>query len=368
MGQEMASLSIKELRVRDYRSIRRLNLPVSDLTIVVGKNGTGKSNLYRSLMLLAAAANGEFAKVMAAEGGMPSAMWAGPRMKGSVRMTLGITLDQWTYDIECGLPAPAEAALPFDPIVKSEMVGLRRHGKAPAAIMHRRGPSIMLRDHLGQPVHLPLQVLAAETALSVIRDPQHFPELAAIADTFRGWRFYHHFRTDPASPLRQPQVGVCTPTMGSDGTDLAAVLQSVITISDGFEIMEAVTEAFPGSRLEILEQGGRLEIGLQTCNLNRPLRVSELSDGTLRYLCLIGAFLSLRLPTLIVLNEPEMSLHPNLLKPLARLIHKGSQRTQVWVITHSELLTGYIEEYAGVRALQVSMKDGMTIVSGVPDE
>ncbi|MGJ0535131.1 AAA family ATPase [Methylocystis sp.] len=130
-----------------------------------------------------------------------------------------------------------------------------------------------------------------------------------------------------------------------------------------FGIAEAVAEAFPGSRLEIFQQSGRLEIGLQTGNLNRPLHASELSDGTLRYLCLVGAFLGLRMPSFVVLNEPEMSLHPDLLKPLARLIHKGSQRTQVWVITHSELLTKYIEEYGAAQTLHVSMKDGMTIVS-----
>ncbi|MGJ0561564.1 AAA family ATPase, partial [Methylocystis sp.] len=234
----MDGLSIKELRVRDYRSARRLRLPFYDLTITVGKNGTGKSNLYRSLMLLAAAANGDFAKVLAAEGGMPSALWAGRRMKGSVRMALGITLDDWTYDIECGLPAPAEAALPFDPMVRSEVVGLRRHGKTPATVMERRGPSIMLRGRDGQQTHLPLHVLPTETALSAIRDPERFPELLAIADVIRGWRFYHQFRTDTFSPLRQPQVGVCTPTMSSDGTDVAAVLQSVITIGDGFGIAD----------------------------------------------------------------------------------------------------------------------------------
>lgn len=355
---------LRELRVRDYRSIRRLHLPISDVTTVVGENGSGKSNLYKALMLLAACANGDFAKVMAAEGGMPSAMWAGRRLKGSVRMTFGITLDQWAYDIECGLPIPTEAALPYDPIVKSEVLSLIRPGRTPVAMLQRRGPMITLRNQAGRPSEYPLQILATETALSSIQDPQQFPELSAVVNAFRGWRFYHHFRTDQQSPIRMPQVGVCTPTMSSDGSDVAAALQSVISISDGYEIHEAVEEAFPGSQLQIFEERGRLEIGLQIPGLNRSLSASELSDGTLRYLCLIGALLSLRLPPLVVLNEPETSLYPDLLVPLARLIQRAAQRTQVWVITHSEALALSIEKYSGERAIKVRRENAETKLSG----
>lgn len=361
-------MRITELRIRDYRSIRRLWLPISDLTTIVGPNGSGKSNLYKSLMLLAACANGDFAKVMAAEGGMPSALWAGPRRKGSVRMTFGITLDQWTFDIECGLPTPTQAALPNDPIVKSETVGLVRPGRSPVTMLKRSGPAISMRNRQGRMVEYPLNIFATETALATVQNPDEFPELSSIVNAFRGWRFYHQFRTDAESPIRKPQVGVCTPTMSSDGVDLAATLQSVISIGDGYEIDEAISEAFPGCSLEIFEQRGRLEVGLHVPGLNRPLEGAELSDGTLRYLCLIGALLSLRLPALVVLNEPETSLHPDLLRPLARLIHRASERTQVWVITHSEPLAMNIEEFSLTPPLQVSRENGETRIDGMDDD
>jgi predicted ATPase len=74
------------------------------------------------------------------------------------------------------------------------------------------------------------------------------------------------------------------------------------------------------------------------------------------------------LPALVVLNEPEMSLHPDLLRPLARLIHRASQRTQVWVITHSDALAGYIKEFSRVVPLRVSREEnGETRVSGSDD-
>jgi predicted ATPase len=145
--------------------------------------------------------------------------------------------------------------------------------------------------------------------------------------------------------------------------------QSVISISDGYEIQAAIEEAFPGSALDIFEQRGRLEVGLRVPGLHRPLNSTELSDGTLRYLCLIGALLSLRLPALVVLNEPETSLHPDPLRPLARLIHRASQRTQVWVITHSDALAGYVKEFSRVEPLQVSREEnGETRVFGSEDK
>src|SRR6202163_3684275 len=89
---------------------------------------------------------------------------------------------------------------------------------------------------------------------------------------------------------------------------------------------------------------------------DHPQRVfdaGELSDGTLRYLALAGALLAYRLPGFIALNEPETSLHPDLLGPLARLIAVAAERTQIWMVTHSQPLAAALAEHAGVRPLHI---------------
>ena len=91
----------------------------------------------------------------------------------------------------------------------------------------------------------------------------------------------------------------------------------------------------------------------------------ELSDGTLRYLALAGALLSLRLPSFIALNEPESSLHPGLLEPLARLIARASERTQIWLVTHSERLAAALKGHGGVAPRTVIKKDGETWIEGL---
>ena len=101
---------------------------------------------------------------------------------------------------------------------------------------------------------------------------------------------------------------------------------------------EAIADAFPGAGIEIVNTDGYFELEMQQHGLLRPLKAAELSDGTLRYLLLIAALLSPRPPSLMILNEPETSLHPDLLPPLARLIAQAAKRSQIVVVSHAVAL------------------------------
>ena len=96
----------------------------------------------------------------------------------------------------------------------------------------------------------------------------------------------------------------------------------------------------------------------------RPLDASELSDGTLRYLLLTTALFSPRFPPLLVLNEPENSLHPELLAPLARLIGAAAQRTQVWVIAHAPPLVQALTRQEGACHHRLERALGATVLPG----
>ena len=160
--------------------------------------------------------------------------------------------------------------------------------------------------------------------LASIADPQRAPEMLAVRESIRGWRFYDGFRTDIASPVRIPQIGTFTPVLNNDGTDLPAALQTILEIGDDEALRRTIDDAFPKSRVHIEVQNGRFEVKLQQHGLLRPLSAAELSDGTLRFLLWTAALLTPRPPELMVLNEPETSLHPDLLPALARLIIAGS--------------------------------------------
>ena len=97
--------------------------------------------------------------------------------------------------------------------------------------------------------------------------------------------------------------------------------------------------------------------------IRRPLAADELSDGTLRYLCLLAALLSPRPPSLLALNEPETSLHPDLLLPLATLVADAGRRSQIWITTHSEPLASAIARLSGTEPITLAKVHGETRIT-----
>lgn len=354
-------MNIRELSVSGYRSIRDLTLPLGRINVLVGPNGCGKSNLYRSMYLLHQAAKGEFARTLADEGGTPSVLWAGARKRGPVRMSLTATLDELAYTLVCGLPELNDLPSSFllDPLIKEETLHFGT-GKKRAALLERGKSAVWMRDADGKPAHFPMALSRGESVLSQLSEPHRFPYLSGLREQLLRWRFYHAFRTDEGSPVRQPQIGVFTPILSHDGSDLAAALQTIIEIGDADGLWRAVRHAFDGAQITIASPESRFRIQFHAPGIARPLEAWELSDGTLRYLCLLAALMSPRPPAVLGLNEPEASLHPDLIPPLAALIVRASEESQLWITTHSTLLAEHIERLSGVPPVALEKVDGET--------
>ena len=153
--------------------------------------------------------------------------------------------------------------------------------------------------------------------------------------------------------------------LNHDGRDLAAALQTIIEIGDVDALNEAVEDAFPGATIKIIvQEDGRFIVNLRQYGLLRPLSAAELSDGTLRYLLWVSALLTPRPPILMVLNEPETSLHPDLLPALGRLIIRASTITQVWVVSHSSRLISTLESAEECNSIQLEKTLGQTKIVG----
>ncbi|MFK3790256.1 AAA family ATPase [Pseudomonas piscis] len=372
---------LKTLAVANYRSINKLVIPLARLNLITGANGSGKSNLYRALRLLAETAQGGVVNALAREGGLDSTFWAGPetisrRMrKGEVpieagvrssskRLRLGFSGEDFGYAIALGLPEPSRSAFALDPQIKKECIWSGPFYRPASLLVDRDGPLIRARqgrawDVLAQ--HTP----EFDSLFDQVGSLRTSPEVLHLRESIRRWRFYDHFRCDSEAPARQPQLGTRTPILHHDGRDLAAALQTIREIGDPQALQAAISDAFPGARLEIDAQpGGRFAIEFYQEGLLRPLSAAELSDGTLRYLLLVAALLTPRPPTLMVLNEPETSLHPDLLPALARLIIRASEQCQVWVVSHARRLIAALQEDPECNCIVLEKELGQTGIVG----
>jgi predicted ATPase len=147
---------IHRLAVSGYRSLQNVVVPFGQLTLVTGANGSGKSNLYRALRLLTAAARGTMVGALAKEGGLPAVMWAGPERlsramregaqpiqggprQQAVRLRLGFAAEPFSYAVELGYPQERQSAFALDPQLKGEWIWA---GEAfhPRAVLSSSGP------------------------------------------------------------------------------------------------------------------------------------------------------------------------------------------------------------------------------------
>lgn len=382
-------MALTQIGITGYRSIRKLHVPLRRLTVLVGGNGVGKTNLYRSLELLSAAARGTLSEEIAREGGLGSVMYAGERKAHEQpRLVLEATLEDLTdgglelgldlgfpiqYRDELGFPTVVSAAFATEAQVKEESLSLLQRGRS-VTLMERKGPGAWARGSDGKRQSITEPLLATETVLSSLRGG--FPEIDAVRTVMASWRFFHSFRTDAGSPLRQPSLAVTSPILSSDGGNLAAVFATLRHIrQETVDLDAAIEAAFPGARLWVPKPDQQASFAMSFPDMpKRQFGAHELSDGTLQFLSLMGALLSYRLPPFIALNEPETSLHPTLLPALAATIVKAAERTQVWVVTHSRELADAIAERSGVAPRTVIRRDGATWIDGLsslgtfPDE
>ena len=383
-------MTLSDIEIKGFRSIRKIRFPLRRLTVLVGANGVGKTNLYRSLELLHAAAKGNLADEIAREGGLGSIFWAGGKnlttdgsfdpkyrtdgyRKGEAsRLSLEVRLEGLgdggdfapTYRIELGFPQRgASAAFLNEAQVKAETLELR--GARTVRLMERKGGAVWARDSEGRRELVDDTILASETALAGLRGSH--PEIDAVRHALGNWRFFHGFGTDADSLLRRPARAITSPLLAADGSNLAAVFATLRHIrEDTVDLDAAIDAAFPGARLEVPLPEEFASFSMVFPDMpKREFRAHELSDGTLQFLALMGALLSYRLPPFVALNEPETSLHPSLLPALARTIAKAAERSQIWVVTHSQLLADAIGAESGSVPREVIRTEDGTWIKGL---
>jgi len=330
----------EKISVKHFRRLCGVELELRPLTVLIGANGTGKTSLLDVFSLLASSAQGSLNKAISDFSGL-SALITYDRKQD---LSLGISMrieghEPLDYFLRLKLQAASY-------IIEEERLSQDQPRDVSFQYIVAEGADIEYFD-VASRLHLrpTWQHNPLETSLSQVpkmyREPEDFRSKLASST------FYHVLNVDPRSPVRLPQPMRPAPLPGKDGEDLVSCLFYLREADrDRFEVVEdSLHAAFPTfERLDFPPvAAGTLAMTWRDKNLSKPLYMHQLSEGMLRFLWLATLLASPGLTAVTLLDEPEVSLHPELLSLLAGLLREAANRTQLVVATHSDRLVRFLK-------------------------
>jgi predicted ATPase len=316
-----------------------IDLPMRPLNVLIGPNGSGKTNFIEALALLKAAPE-DFSRPIRDSGGAREWLWKG--LNGSSEGAISVRLPGSpsavpTLDYRIVFRANADRVEVVEEAIREEKTGLpldelneyyqMEHGKASIGEggNHREiGPRELLMD---------------QSILSQIKDASRYKNLTSLQRSYSAMRFYRNWSFGPKTAMRAEQSAQMRHDFLDDGGQNLAVVLGAFPMAlkkrvklELQVVYEGITDVGVANR-----SGGNLQVMIEEEN-GREIPASRLSDGTLRYLCLLTILLDPSPPPLVVIEEPELGLHPDVIPKIAELLIEASGRMQLVVTTHSRML------------------------------
>jgi len=333
---------VSKIQITGFRRLREIAIEMRPLMVLIGANGVGKSSVLDAVSLLSASAGGTMNKALNSLGGLADVCTRGQLKKMTLKAEMACRPHKpLHYQLE--LEAKGQGyGIPL------EVLSQEREGSYPGPFKHIESHYDDVRYYriedkkLVRPDwnHNPL-----ETSLSQV--PKMFKEPEELRRTLSSVTQYHVLDVGPRAPVKLPQQMKPAPLPGADGEDLVPFLYNLRESDrDRYDAIEdALRSAFPG--FENLNfpsaAAGMLSLTWKEQHFRDPIYGHQLSEGTLRFLWLISLLQSPNLSTVTMIDEPEVSLHPELLSLLADLLREACKRTQLIVATHSDRLIRFLE-------------------------
>ncbi|MBA3240510.1 MAG: AAA family ATPase [Acidobacteria bacterium] len=364
-------MKIKQLKIEGFRSLKNVTWEPGDLNILIGPNGTGKSNLLRFLELMAASAKGELGKYIQSLGGMGTIIWDGQAKDISFSLTSSgendFIVDE-LYELRLARIVHSSVYL-----IDHEVLADREKKDSLRQIQYikRSRRTAQIREDSSDDVQeiKPENLNEQETILSATSNIFGGIGAAFFKAYLSSFAVYHDIAIHQDSEIRRPSVSRLEKRVDSDGQNLINVLHTLYTTDREFErnIDTAMRAAF-GSDYEKLvfppaaDQLIQLRVRWKT--LKREQSAADLSDGTLRFLLLLTVLASPDPPPVIAIDEPEVGLHPAMLPIIAEYAVDATLRAQVILTTHSpQLLDAFTDKNPTTTVAK--WQDGETVLQNL---
>ena len=339
-------------------------LPLRNLNVIIGPNGAGKSNLIDAIGLLQAAPR-KLVKPVRTSGGVRDWIWKGnPNANAVLEAKVNYpAADPIRHRIEF-----AESGQMFRLVDETIDLPVRSEGRVKGVVFYSlEHEQIQAKTELRR---LPRDEMSAEESiLSQIRDPDQFPEITFLSRAYEGIRVYREWSFGRRAQTRLPQkTDQPIKFLEPDGANLALLLNRLRGEPSVRRILlENLQELYGGIEdYDVSIVGGTAQVFLIDSDFK--ILATRLSDGTLRYLCLLAILCDPSPPPLVCIEEPELGLHPDIIPTLAKLLQEAATRTQLVVTTHSDILVDALSE-TPESVVVCERHDGQTVMKRLePDK
>lgn len=339
---------IQELRLQGLLSFGPDSPPIEmhPLNVLIGPNGSGKSNLIEAVDLLRSSATKLTAPIRRpGGGGVGEWIWKGDTT-GHARIEAVISHPKSPYPLRHAVEFTDNSAR-FELVDEAIENSESKPGEKDVFFYYRfqkGNPVISVKE--GKNRNLKREdVSIDESILSQRQDPDQYPELAYLANAYRSSRVYREWTFGRASTFRSPQsADLPSDRLEEDYSNLGVFLNGLRSQPKAKNAMlERLRDLYDGLEdFDIRIKGGAVEVFLTEGDFIIP--ANRLSDGTLRYLCLLAILSDPTPPPLVCIEEPELGFHPDMLPKLADLLVEASEKTQLIVTTHSDILIDALTE------------------------
>lgn len=315
-------------------------LPLGKLNVLIGPNGVGKSNLFDVISLLQAAPKALITPIIEG-GGIHEWLWKGAAVGSDATLEAVISADSLQTNMNL------RYQLKFTEVGQQFMITDERIADETALPGHAQ-PSLYYGFEQGHPVIdvrgeqriLPREELHPELSIFAQRkDPDTYPEITRLGELLGKIRLYRNWSFGRYAQPRLPhRPDLRNDFLDEDCRNLGLVLNRLRRqpavkqrILDALKLLYAEVDDF-----DVQIEGGTVQVFFQEGNFTVP--ATRLSDGTLRYLCLLAILCHPNPPPLICIEEPELGLHPDVIANLGQLLCNAAEHTQLIVTTHSDVL------------------------------
>jgi len=362
------AMTIQSLTIQGYRTLKDVTWTPGRLNVLIGPNGSGKSNLLKALRLLKSCAEGRLQKTLIDEGGISDVLWDGMAKELAFSM-LFLAKDEFPLDLDDDT-VEFEYNVIINELSTIKIETLIHIGNSAHIELISRTRNILAADTKGKLIDASRSADRGEPFLS-----QAGPGLSwriSLAKDGINWLLYFGFDTRPIAEVRRSAVARPEKILSEDGGNLTPVLHTLYTTDRTFKrSLDAAMKAAFGPDFDELvfppASDQRVQLRVRWHSLKTEQSMANLSDGTIRFLCLAAILLNPKPPPLIAIDEPETGLHPSMFNVIADMAAEAATRTQVLLTTHSPQFLDAVGRHHPTTTV-TGWEDGATTLSVLDPE